>query len=313
MTKLTYNEFDRVLVHIEREFDELLHIDKKKYYNLIPVTSRNQRDILIGFLTVVEAFPEMITRTRFEYELDSNGVPVKRIFKQVSWMDSQQRHWARRFCSEFFIEFDATFNTNSLKMLLFVGVGVININLTFLVAFSFAITESQIASTAFLTFLNEEFWIEGTAPPRVGIIDQGKGMWASFFSSSSSLFASAPSSFASIRKKGGRAKGFKNAPKPKPLLLSTNSPPLSPSLPPASPPVITKSKREMKKKKKIWKQASQEKHKQRQRGATLDVAAAEYGPFRKRSKAELKGVQAEEVEDRKSQQKRIIEFVFLVE
>ena len=121
----------------------------------------------------------MITRTRFEYELDVNGVPVKRILKQVSWMDNQQRHWARRFCSEFLIEFDATSNTNSLKMLLFVGIGVTNTNLTFPAAFSFAITESQIASTAFLTFLNEEVWIEGTTPPRVGIVDQGKGLWAS--------------------------------------------------------------------------------------------------------------------------------------
>ena len=179
MATLTYNQSDRVLANTEREFDELLHISKKKYYNLIPSTTRNQRDILIGFLAVVEAYPDMITRTRFEYERDANGVPIKRILKQVSWMDTQQRHWARRFCSEFVIEFDATFNTNALKMLLFVSIGITNTNMTFPVAFSFALSESQVATTAFLVFLNQELWIEGTAPPRVGIVDQGKGMWAS--------------------------------------------------------------------------------------------------------------------------------------
>ena len=156
----------------------MLHV-KKKYYNLIPSTVRSQRDVLIGFLAVVEEYPDVISRTRFEYEHDVNGVARKRILKQVSWMDTQQRHWVRCFCSEFVIQFDATFNTNSLKMVLFVSIAITNTGLTFPVAFSFALNESQIASTAFLNFLNEDVWIEGTSPPRVSIIDQGKGMWAS--------------------------------------------------------------------------------------------------------------------------------------
>ena len=67
------------------------------------------------------------------------------------------------------------------------------------------------------------------------------------------------------------------------------------------------------KKKKIWEQASQEKPKRRQQGATLGVAAVECGPSRKRSKAELRDMQAEEVEDRESQQERIVESAFLVD
>lgn len=122
-----------------------------------------------------------------------------------------------------------------------------------------------------------------------------------------------PASSAPPKKKGGRPKGSKNAPKPQKLLPPTNPPPPPPPRDPTPPPVMTKSKREVKKKK-IWEQASQEKKpKRRQRGATLDVAAVECGPSRKRSKAELRGVQAEEVEDRESQQKRIIESAFLVE
>ena len=66
-------------------------------------------------------------------------------------------------------------------------------------------------------------------------------------------------------------------------------------------------------KKKIWEQASQEKPKRRQQGATLDVAAVECGPSRKRSKTELRNVQAEKVKNRESQQERIVESAFLVD
>ena len=178
-TVYTYSASDRVLTRTERDHDEVLHISRKKYYNLIPSTTRNQREILIGFLTVIEVYDDMITRTRYEYECNAEGVPIKRILKQLCWMSKQQRHWARRFCSEFVIEFDATFNTNALKMLFFVSIGITNINMTFSVAFSFALIESEIATIAFLVFLNEEVWIEGTTSSRVGVIDQGKGMIAS--------------------------------------------------------------------------------------------------------------------------------------
>ena len=176
---LSYGQSDRVLANTERDFDERLHIDRKKYYNLIPSVTRNQREIILGLLAVLEEFDDMITRTRYEYERDANGVPIKRILKQISWMDTQQRRWARRFCSDFLIEFDATFNTNALKMLLFVSIGVTNTNMTFPVAFSFALAESEVATTAFLVFLKDEVWIQNTNTPRVALIDQGKGMLAS--------------------------------------------------------------------------------------------------------------------------------------
>ena len=69
-------------------------------------------------------------------------------------MNIQQRYWIKQFCSEFVIEFDATFNINVLKMLFFVSIGITNINITFSIAFSFALFESQIAIIVFLIFLN---------------------------------------------------------------------------------------------------------------------------------------------------------------
>ena len=71
-------------------------------------------------------------------------------------MNTQQRRWIRRFCSNFLIEFDAIFNINALKMLLFVSIEVTNINMIFPVVFSFALIESEMTTTIFLVFLKNE-------------------------------------------------------------------------------------------------------------------------------------------------------------
>ena len=78
-----------------------------------------------------------------------------------------------------------------------------------------------------------------------------------FDSSSPSPFSSSsPLAFsASFKRKGGRSKDSINASKPQKLLSSTNSLPSSQSHSFTSFSIITKSKREVKKKK-IWEQAS---------------------------------------------------------
>ena len=62
---LSYGQSDRVLANIERDFDERLHIDRKKYYNLISSVIRSQREIILRLLVVLEEFDDMITRTRY--------------------------------------------------------------------------------------------------------------------------------------------------------------------------------------------------------------------------------------------------------
>ena len=73
-----------MLINIERNFDERLHIDRKKYYNLISSVIRNQREIILRLLVVLEEFDDMITRTRYEYERNVNDVFIKRILKQIN-------------------------------------------------------------------------------------------------------------------------------------------------------------------------------------------------------------------------------------
>lgn len=178
LSNLTYAESDRVLANTPKEYDEDLHISKKKYYNLIPSTTRADQDILLGFLQSLEALEadDLISKCRYEYVLNDGGIPVKKILKQVCFLDTQQRRWAKRFCADFLVELDATFNTNKLKMLLFVAVGVTNTDLSFPAAFSLAISETKVAFDEFLRFMNREIWSEGTSAPRVACVDQGKGL-----------------------------------------------------------------------------------------------------------------------------------------
>lgn len=75
------------------------------------------------------------------------------------------------------IEIDATFNTNSQKLLLFVAVGITNTNRTFPMAFLFATSELEIAFSFFYNILKEELF-NNCPPPRVNLSDQAKGLAA---------------------------------------------------------------------------------------------------------------------------------------
>lgn len=175
--KLTYRESDRVLNNTSKEEGEIYHISKKKYYRLIPSTTRSRDDIITGLLQCLDS-TEFTARVRYSYILDDAGVPVKKLLEQIFFIDKLQRDLTKRFCSDFMLQMDATFNTNALKMLLFVAVGITNTNLTFPAAFSFAISESEVAVNFFLRCLKEEVFDDCPAP-RVVIVDQSKGIQAS--------------------------------------------------------------------------------------------------------------------------------------
>ena len=80
-------------------------------------------------------------RTRAEYTTDSNGDRNSRVIKDLFWMSPEQIKMARRFVSSFMYETDATFNTNSLKLLLSVMVGIDNCRKTFPIAYCYITLE----------------------------------------------------------------------------------------------------------------------------------------------------------------------------
>ena len=177
VSKLTYRESDRVLDNTPKEEGEIYHISKNKYYKLIPSTTRSRDDIITGLLQCLDS-TEFTARVRCSYILDDAGVPVKKLLEQIFFIDKLQRDLTKRFCSNFMLQMDATFNTNALKMLLFVAVGITNTNLTFPAAFSFAISESEVVVNFFLQCLKEEVF-DDCPVPRVIVVDQGKGIQAS--------------------------------------------------------------------------------------------------------------------------------------
>jgi hypothetical protein len=74
-----------VLSNTRKDLDEDLHIKRKKYYRLVPSTTRKHEDVLKGFLAALEELEtdDLISKTRYEYELNAAGVPSKKILKQV--------------------------------------------------------------------------------------------------------------------------------------------------------------------------------------------------------------------------------------
>ena len=79
-----YEQFNRVLINIERNYDEMLHIDRKKYYNLISFVIRNQDDIILKFFAILKKFNDIIIRIRYEYERNVNEIFIKQILKQIN-------------------------------------------------------------------------------------------------------------------------------------------------------------------------------------------------------------------------------------
>lgn len=173
---LPYRTSDRLLDNTPKDDDVLLHIDRRKYYNLIPSVTRSREDIIVGLLAALDN-DNFICRCRYSYVRDVNHVVVKRKLEQIFLMDNYQKTLAKRFVSYTLMELDATFNTNALKMLLFVAVGVTNCNKTFPAAFSYAISESEVAFNWFFTCLNEEVF-DDCPPPSVCLGDQAKGLMA---------------------------------------------------------------------------------------------------------------------------------------
>jgi len=166
-----------ILENTPQEVDELLTLRKKKYYNLIPSTTRLTRDVILGLLSALDS-ENFLTRKRYDLIKDETGATVKRILAQIVIIDHEQKRLTKRFYSDFMMQNDATFNTNKNGLLLFMAIGITNTNYTFPAAFSFTTLELEICYNFFLSVLIEEVFND-RLPPRVNILDQGKGLLAS--------------------------------------------------------------------------------------------------------------------------------------
>lgn len=159
----------RILENTPKEPDEVFHLKKKKYYNLVPSTTPSRENILNGLLECLDD-PNFTAKVRSIYVKNEYGIPIKRVLQQIVLIDNYQKALAKRFTSDFYIQNDATFNTNASKLLLFVAVGVTNTNQSFPAAFSFSTQESEISYIFFFETCKEVIWNDCN-PPTVNISD----------------------------------------------------------------------------------------------------------------------------------------------
>jgi hypothetical protein len=101
--------------------------------------------------------------------------PIKRL-DQIFFVSDAQIRKARRFCSDFMLQIDATFNKNKLQMPLVNIVGVDNHEKTFTVALSFVRAEASIDFKFIFDWLDQLVFFGEGCRPKVLISDQAAGL-----------------------------------------------------------------------------------------------------------------------------------------
>ena len=124
-----------------------------------------------------------VYRTRVRVEEDGEGNVVKRQIVQLWFAYREQLNVAARFCSDFLLVIDGTFNTNKERLPLLIAVGVLNSGHTFPVCFSYCPSESEESFMFVFESLREECFksklhLPAPPPPRVILGNQAAGLIA---------------------------------------------------------------------------------------------------------------------------------------
>jgi hypothetical protein len=134
---LSFRQAERIL------HGQSLKIDRNSYYNL---ARRSAMDLstegLLALVTVLER-DNWTYRTYWEFVRDDLKVVTKQVLKAVFFTNDTLIKQARRFCPDWMIQVDGTFNTNKIRMPLIDCLGVNNTGKSFIFAFCFVTSESS--------------------------------------------------------------------------------------------------------------------------------------------------------------------------
>jgi MULE transposase domain len=156
-----------------------LKIDRVSYYNLARAGAmKATTEGLLALVTVLER-DNWIYRTLWDLKKNDAGAVTAKVLKAVFFTNKDLVRVARRFCPNWVIQVDGTFNTNAIRMPLIDCLGVSNTSKSFLFAFCFVTSESA-DNWGFVLKCLEEIVFDGLPLPRVVIADQGKGLRAVF-------------------------------------------------------------------------------------------------------------------------------------
>jgi hypothetical protein len=166
---LSFRQAERIL------HGQSLKIDRNSYYNL---ARRSAMDLstegLLALVTVLER-DNWTYRTYWEFVRDDLKVVTKQVLKAVFFTNDTLIKQARRFCPDWMIQVDGTFNTNKIRMPLIDCLGVNNTGKSFIFAFCFVTSESS-ENWGFVLECLEQTVFNGLPLPRVVIADQGLGL-----------------------------------------------------------------------------------------------------------------------------------------
>jgi hypothetical protein len=118
-----------------------LKIDRQYYYNLAREKTMDANSDGLALVTVLER-DSWTYRTFWYFNYSDLGVIKKQVLKAVSYTNDDLIRLARRFCPDWMVQMDGTFNTNKIKMPLTDVLGVTNTGNSFIFAFSFVTSES---------------------------------------------------------------------------------------------------------------------------------------------------------------------------
>ena len=79
-SRTSYQQSMRILENTSKESDEVFHIKRKKYYNLVPSTTRSRDEILTRLLECLDD-PNFTSKVRYMYVKNDAGIPIKRVLQ----------------------------------------------------------------------------------------------------------------------------------------------------------------------------------------------------------------------------------------
>ena len=70
----------RILENTPKELDEVFYLKKKKYYNLVPSTTRSRDEVLTKLLECLDN-PNFIAKVRYMYVKNELEIPIRRVLQ----------------------------------------------------------------------------------------------------------------------------------------------------------------------------------------------------------------------------------------